>query len=185
MRLFKKKDGTKKKFFDTTAGKLVKKADELFLGGIATTLIEEGVNPSSVVKTAAKAIEMRAESGDPEAIHLGTEFKKHELIIAREIREIELQDVKSARSREIELVKLDKFDFMFYLSGVTGLGAFGFMIYVLVFVDLKPGNKELFVHLLGMIEGVALSIFAYYFGSSKGSQEKQKVLNEMKPLARS
>ena len=180
MGLFKKKDGTKKNFFDTTAGKLVKKADEMFLGGIATTLIEKGVNPSSVVETAMTAIEKHAEGGDIEAVHLSEEFRKHELTIQRDLYELEVQNIQGARNREIDLVKLGKFDFMFYLSGVTGLAAFGFMIYVLVFVDLKPGNKELFVHLLGMIEGVALSIFAYYFGSSKGSQEKQKTIDKMK-----
>jgi hypothetical protein len=35
-----------------------------------------------------------------------------------------------------------------------------------VFLDIPASNKEIFIHLIGIVEGVALSIFGFFFGSS-------------------
>ena len=52
------------------------------------------------------------------------------------------------------------FDFMMMLTGIIGLFAFCFIIYAVVFIpDVKDNN--LFIHLMGMVEGVVISnIFA-------------------------
>jgi hypothetical protein len=79
---------------------------------------------------------------------------------------LEIQDMDSARKREIEISKLHKYDFMFYLTGLIGLSLFCFIVYAIVYLQIPADNKELWIHLIGITEGIVLSIFGYYFGSS-------------------
>ena len=166
----------KKKFKDTKVGAFLDKAKDIVPG-----VVLDVVTGTSPIKAIGEALKKEGIKGDQLAKGLSEEFYKHEMDFEAELYALEVKDREGARKREIDVMKLGKFDFMFYLSGITGLASFAFVIYVLVYVELKQGNKELFVHLLGLIEGVALSIFAYYFGSSKGSQEKQKTIDKMKP----
>lgn len=80
--------------------------------------------------------------------------------------EAEVSDRDSARKREVEVTKTGKFDFLFNLTGLVGLTAFGIIVWAILALDIPESNKELFYHLIGIIEGVALSIFGYYFGNS-------------------
>ena len=57
-------------------------------------------------------------------------------------------------------------DFMFNLTGIVGLGAFAFMIYAIVYLDVPESNKEVWIHLIGICEGIVLSIFSYFFGAA-------------------
>jgi uncharacterized protein YqhQ len=77
-----------------------------------------------------------------------------------------IEDRDSARKREIEMAKAGGTDWMMVATGVTGLVSFIFSIYAVVYIpDVK--ENELFIHLLGMIEGVVISnLFAYYYGTS-------------------
>ena len=40
------------------------------------------------------------------------------------------------------------------------------MIYAVVFLEVQPSNKEIFINLIGIIQGIVLSIFGYYYGSA-------------------
>lgn len=84
----------------------------------------------------------------------------------KELYELEVADRDSARKREIEVSKTRKFDLMFNLTGLTGLGAFLFIIYAIVYLDIPENNKEVWIHLIGICEGIVLSIFGYFFGSA-------------------
>jgi hypothetical protein len=91
--------------------------------------------------------------------------------------ELEVKDRDSARNREIEIAKANKKDYMMKATGIIGLGL---LVFVVISIVYKPSLQEnkLLIHLLGIIEGVALSIFNYYFGSSKGSKDKTRLLGE-------
>lgn len=84
----------------------------------------------------------------------------------KELYELEVADRDSARKREVEISKTKKFDLMFNLTGLTGLGAFLFIIYAIVYLDIPENNKEVWIHLIGICEGIVLSIFGYFFGSA-------------------
>jgi len=84
----------------------------------------------------------------------------------------EVSDRDSARNREIEIAKTGREDWLFNLTGIVGLGAFAFIVYVITQVSVPLQNKELFIHLIGIVEGVALSIFGYYFGTSMKENKK-------------
>lgn len=90
-------------------------------------------------------------------------------IVSRDIQEmyeLEVRDRESARMREIEIAKADGHDVLFNLTGLIGLGVFCFIVYAIVYLQVPNENKELWIHLIGISEGVVLSIFGYYFGSS-------------------
>ena len=86
--------------------------------------------------------------------------------LLKDLYELEIADRDSARKREVEVKKAGGQDWMMFITGLTGLASFIFTIYAVVYVPSVLEN-DLFVHLMGMIEGVVISnIFAYYYGTS-------------------
>jgi len=100
-------------------------------------------------------------------------------IIKLELEELDLRlkDVQNARNREIEIAKTGKKDPMMLIVGIVGISVFVFMVGAIVFKPELQDNK-LLIHLLGMVEGVAITIFSYYYGSSKGSKDKTRLLGK-------
>jgi len=86
--------------------------------------------------------------------------------------EAEVSDRDSARKREVEVTKTGKFDFLFNLTGLVGLTAFGVIVWAILALEIPESNRELFYHLIGIVEGVTLSIFGYYFGTSMKDDKK-------------
>ena len=84
----------------------------------------------------------------------------------KELYELEIADRDSARKREVDKAKTGQFDFMFNLTGVVGLLAFAFIIYAIVYLEVPENNKDVWIHLIGICEGIVLSIFGYFFGSA-------------------
>lgn len=90
----------------------------------------------------------------------------------KELYSLEISDRDSARKREMEVSKTRSFDIMFNLTGFVGLGAFVFLIYAITYIDIPYENKEIFIHLIGISEGIVLSIFGYFFGSAISNKKK-------------
>jgi len=86
-------------------------------------------------------------------------------------------DRADARNREVELAKTGRTDWMMYLAGCVAMGTFILMVIAVIFVADTRENP-LFHQLMGIIEGVALTVFAYYFGTSKSSVDKTKLLGK-------
>ena len=51
-------------------------------------------------------------------------------------------------------------------TGIIGLGAFFFMIYAIVYLEIPASNKEVWINLIGIVQGIVLSIFGFYYGSA-------------------
>ena len=139
-----------KKFKDSKIGQFILKKIPNFVGGM---LPEKGV--LGVVKNLI--------DNDPELTSQDKTQLHNELI---ELYELEVADRDSARKREVDKAKAGGFDFMFNLTGVIGLGAFAFIIYAIVYLQIPESNKEVWIHLIGICEGIVLSIFGYFFGSA-------------------
>jgi len=78
--------------------------------------------------------------------------------------ELQAQDRASARDREVRIAAATgKHDWMQRAVGLTGLIAF---IVTLVFAFVGNVDNEVLFHILGVVEGVAITIFGYYFGGS-------------------
>lgn len=136
---------SKKPFKDTKVGKLLSKVGDI--------LPESGV--LGVLKDVIDTDE-----------ELTAEEKKEAQEHLERLYEAQVADRDSARNRQIELARAGKTDWLFFLTGIVGLGAFAFAIYAIVYEESTREN-DLFIHLLGLLEGVVVSnIFAYYFGTS-------------------
>jgi len=83
-----------------------------------------------------------------------------------EVYKLEVEDRDSARKREIEVAKVKKFDLMFNLTGIVGLGSFSFLVYAIVYLSIPENNKEIWIHLIGITEGITISLFGYFYGSA-------------------
>lgn len=110
----------------------------------------------------------------PEADRL--EYKKLLIEYEAELYRLEVLDRQGARRREVAVSKAGKLDLMFYLTGIVCLAAFVMIVYAIVYMRIPEDNKELFIHLVGLVEGAVLTIIAYYYGTSKSSKDKTKML---------
>ena len=144
---------SKKKFKDTKVGKLLGNIAPNILGVAGDLLPDAGV--LGMVKNLIDKDD-KISPQDKEQIH------NH----IKELYELEVADRDSARRREVEIAKTGKVDWMHSFVGVIGLGAFCFMIYAVVFLEVQASNKEIFINLVGIIQGIILSIFGYYYGSA-------------------
>jgi hypothetical protein len=141
---------SKKPFKDTKVGKFLLKKLPGFVGDV---LPEKGV--LGVVKNLID----NDEDMTPEE-----KAKMHEELV--QLYELEVADRDSARKREVEKAKTGGFDLMFNLTGIIGLAAFAFIIYAIVYLEVPENNKEVWIHLIGICEGIVLSIFGYFYGSA-------------------
>jgi len=142
-----------KKFKETKLG--------IFLGNTAPHILEivGDLLPDAGVLGMVKNLIEKDEKIKPED-------RKLALAQTKEMYELEVKDRESARNREVEVKKAGGKDTMMILTGIVGLASFLFIIYAVVYEEGVLHN-ELFVHLMGMIEGVVISnIFAYYYGTS-------------------
>ena len=140
----------KKKFKDTKVCQFLLKKLPGFVSG---SLPDKGI--LGVVKNLIDS--------DPEITSKDKGLMHQELV---ELYNLEVADRDSARKREVEKAKTGQVDFMFNLTGIVGLGAFAFMIYAIVYLDIPESNKEVWIHLIGICEGIVLSIFGYFFGAA-------------------
>ena len=142
-----------KKFKDTKLGGLLSKIAPKILNVAGDLLPDAGV--------LGMVSKMIAEDPD-----ISPEDKKVLQHHHKELYKLEVEDRDSARKREIEIAKTNRIDYMMQLTGIVGLLSFAFIIYAVVYVPSVTDN-DLFVHLMGMVEGVVISnIFAYYYGTS-------------------
>lgn len=173
----------KKAFKDTVFGKILGKAGDI-VPDVAGAVLKAtvGGNPMGAVQDVIGSL---SKSKDPKAKGIITELNLKMAEIELEFSKVELEETKAylgdtqnARQREIELAKAGRRDWFQTIVGSIGLIMLGFVLYVLVYRHIPDDNKTLFIHFIGIIEGVALSIFGYYFGTSKGSTDKNKLLNK-------
>lgn len=148
---FKRKD--RKKFKETKVGVFIKDKAPEILDTVGDLLPDAGV--LGIVKNLVKM----SDKFTPEEKELLTED-------LAQMYETEVKDRESARGREVEMSKLGKHDYLFTLTGLIGLSVFCFIVYAIAFLQIPEANKEIWIHLIGISEGVVLSIFGYYFGSA-------------------
>ena len=113
-------------------------------------------------------------SKSPEAKTLLNELEVKRMDFEREMYALEVEDRKSARERQVEIVKAGGTDHMMTVSGIVALCAFITAILVGLFTELTEAQEKVYLHILGIVEGVALTIWNFYYGSSAGSKAKDK-----------
>ena len=167
----------RKKFKDTKVAGWLRKAGEV-LPEIAAVGLEIATGDiDGAVGKIGDILNAKAKS-NAEAARLLRERELQKLNFQKELLSIEAADRDSARKRESAFVAaLGKRDWMQALVGIIGLALLSVVIYTGLFLNVE--DKESFFHILGITEGIALSIFMYYFGSSRASQAKDKSIDRL------
>ena len=157
----------KKPFKETKAYEIARK----FLPGLARS-VADAVPGGRLITGIIEEITGTGQKISPEELQVLRDYEK-------EMYAQEVIDRQSARTRETDFVKAaGHVDWMMYLVGAVGLASFAFVLYVMVYKTIPEENRDLFIHAIGMVEGVAISLFTYYFGSSKGSSIKNNWINK-------
>ena len=149
----------KKPFKETGLGKILLGVIPGFIKGASKALPDSGV--LGVIKNLIDTDPDMSEEEKAQA---------HDQLV--ELYRLEVEDRDSARKREAAIVNAGGKDWMMSLTGIIGLAAFAFLVYTVVTTQVPESNKEIFIHMIGIVEGVALSIFGYYFGSAVKKDNK-------------
>jgi hypothetical protein len=149
----------KKPFKETGLGKILLNVLPGFVKGASKALPDSGV--LGVIKNLI--------NNDPDMTDEEKAQAHNQLV---ELYRLEVEDRDSARKREAAIKSTGGKDWMMSLTGIIGLGAFAFLVYTVVTTQVPESNKEIFIHMIGIVEGVALSIFGYYFGSAVKKEDK-------------
>ena len=149
----------KKPFKETGLGKILLGVIPGFIKGASKALPDSGV--LGVIKN---LIDTDPDMSDEE------KAQAHDQLV--ELYRLEVEDRDSARKREAAIINAGGKDWMMSLTGIVGPSAFAFLVYTVVTTNVPESNKEIFIHMIGIVEGVALSIFGYYFGSAVKKENK-------------
>jgi CHAT domain-containing protein len=119
-------------------------------------------------------------------IELQKVINEHEAKIESEVTkriELEFKDTDSARNREINIATSEKAPLINKiispLLAILILGSCFLMWYIILFKDI-PKEKEIIVAgIVGSLTTLSMAVVGYYFGSSKGAADKDKVITSM------
>lgn len=125
-------------------------------------------------------------SRDPEEIAarleqevaLAHEFRQQAASLDVQLEEAYLKDRQNARSREIQLAQMGITDRLMLLVGAIVVLGFVGVIVAIVFMPELPDSKEnLLYALTGTLGAAFMAVVGYYFGSSRGSSEKTRMMS--------
>lgn len=145
------------------------------LGGLATSAI------SKVLGIDEKDVQETINSGKLSADQIAQiklaeiEFQRSTQELGLNFEKLAVDDRKSARDMQIATKS--------WIPGVLALGItfgfFGILIYMMAY-SVTPSNELLVM--LGSLGTAWTGVVGYYFGSSAGSQAKDKLLHQSKPI---
>jgi hypothetical protein len=80
-------------------------------------------------------------------------------------------------------MKTDKFfkDLFFYGIGLLFLLGFFYLLQFLTYKVIPAENKEIFTGVIETLKNGVILILGYFYGSSKGSSDKNQLLNDKPP----
>jgi len=164
----------KKDFKDTRFGKIIDKVKNV---GLDVAPIIAKVGTGNISGAISDTISLLNGSDNSQAKELLDELTIRKKEIELDYYRVMTADIADARNREVEMAKTGKTDWLMYAAGITALSTFVLMVIAVIFV-IEVRDNPLFHQLMGIIEGVALTVFSYYFGSSKGSKDKSEMLSK-------
>jgi len=102
-----------------------------------------------------------------------------------EITKAYLADVNSARNREAQVATSENAPYLNKVITpilaigvlVATFGLFSFVLFDKGAID--PTRKDILIYVLGVLSAIATQIVAYYFGSSKGSADKNTAIDNL------
>jgi hypothetical protein len=115
---------------------------------------------------------------DTEKAH---EFRLKAADLDAELEEAYLADRQDARDMRLKLAELGRTDWM--MCAVGAIVVLGFVATVLsaFFADLTEQQRYLVFSLAGLLGGMSSQVVSYFFGSSRGSAEKTRLMSGERP----
>ena len=174
----------KKSFKDTKFWKFVTEKIKPVAGDVLE--IVGDVTGIGAIEKVGELLNDRKEN-DAQVQALAIEFELKKLEFELEFQKIEIeqfkaevQDRESARNMRNEFTRAGKIDWEHFIVNMVGLSLFLFVVIYLLYRTVPADNRELVIHILGIIEGVVLSIFAFHNGTTRGSRMKDETIRQMK-----
>lgn len=137
------------------------------MGGMAVRAIASKLGVEDTVEAVTQAIQ-----ADPKAAQKLAEIDLEQF-------KLEIQDRDSARKAHTEIATssnaliLEKLTMPILALGTVGL-AFA-LIGILIFSDIPDDQENIIIFALGFITSAATQVLSFYFGSSQGSKDKDKL----------
>lgn len=80
----------------------------------------------------------------------------------------------------MELIQyiIGKIDWMKTIVGLSIISIFSLIVWGVFMLELPETKENIIIHIIGVMEGMLVMIGNYYFGSSKGSQEKTEIMKQ-------
>lgn len=145
----------------------------------------KGFSPKGIAEgTLSTVLDKGAEIAD-RFITTGAEkeqFAQQWAKLEMEAETLNQKDRESARLAEIERIKESESWITQNLNSVLALGviALSFILFgVLALVKVEPTQKDIIIYVLGALTTFVGQIVAYYFGSSKSSNDKTKEISRL------
>lgn len=164
----------RKKFIETKFGKFIHDKFPAIRETVADLLPDKGA--LGIVKRLIDVDPEVKEQFNAMSPQDKLEFARLEQNHVFEVEKLLAEDRANARAREVEYVKAGKKDWMFLITGCVALLGYMLMVTAVIFYPKHIEHSVHFSQLMGLIEGITLSMFAYYFGTTKMSHEKTKML---------
>jgi hypothetical protein len=97
--------------------------------------------------------------------------------------EFQAKEMASARDREVQIATSEFAPMLNKIvTPILALGtvALTFLLYaVIIFTDVDEQSKDILIYVLGALTSAVTMVLGYYFGSSAGSKEKSKQLDDL------
>lgn len=172
------------------------KVGELLKSGVEAA---KGFSPANIAKNVTKEglgklfdtgveIFTKVQEGKMSFNEAQIELEKQKLLIeadadkrADELETAYLNDTADARDmNKVAIQSEDKFvrRFIYYFAA----GAFGvvsLMAIMLFYVEIPAGNERVLDMTIGSMLGALLTIFAFFYGSTKGSKDKTEIMGSL------
>jgi hypothetical protein len=147
------------------------------IGGSAGAMLAEALG----VENKPEVLEERLKNLSPEDMvkikELTARHEERLLEIAAEKDRAYLTDVQSARQREVDMARATgRRDVNMYVLGWTVVGGFFGLCFALMRTQLPMGSNEVVFMLFGALSAGFSTVLGYFFGSSRGSADKNDML---------
>lgn len=150
---------------------------QILAGGLSKTIDSIGDAVDKISTTKEEKMNLQNEIRKAE-MNYEIEMQK----IGYETEKLSYDDRDSARRRESEVqtsenaTRLSK-NITVYLAILSTVLCFSLFFCLLFFENIiKESTKDIAIYILGVLSTLLTQIYSYYFGSSQGSQDKNKML---------
>jgi hypothetical protein len=93
------------------------------------------------------------------------------------------KEMASARDREVQIATSEFAPMLNKIvTPILALGtvALTFILYaIIIFTDVNEQSKDILIYVLGALTSAVTMVLGYYFGSSAGSKEKSKQIDDL------